>query len=581
MTGQEKKFSRRNILKGAGGLAAGGSLLGLGSAHARMRGEPRLPPGKVMKDKIDAYRGPLPNRPGAQPNDGYSVRRAADVFRRKLDAARRYLTTQPPPQETNGDEERYADYRASFTKTLPHDSRGRVDPAAYDSLLRAMRSGRPADFERIQLDNTVRTRKLANPQGAFVLPMSGGDGHAARIKPPPSFTSDEMAAEMLELYWKSLLRDVPFTRLESDPLMRRALTDINSFPHIVGKPKRGLHTAQTLFRGETPGDLVGPYISQFLWYDVPYGSYTMPQRYPIAAQDTNFVTESAEWLAVQRGAVPRSGVRGPERFISTPRDLGAFVHADFPYQTYLNAALILLGMGPDVVAAGNPTNRQTTEGGFVSFGGPDILDLVALTARASLCGAWYQKWLVHRRLRPENYGGRLQFQAAGMDDYDLPRLLLETEALGRTRRQYGNVFLPQSYAEGAPTHPSYPAGHACIAGACTTMLKAWFREDKVLSRPVVADETGHTLLPYSGTLTIGGELNKLASNISLGRDWAGVHYRSDGIDGMEMGEAMAIDILRDRSVLYNEQFDGFTLTTFAGQTIRIQNGRVSGGRAGY
>jgi len=36
------------------------------------------------------------------------------------------------------------------------------------------------------------------------------------------------------------------------------------------------------------------------------------------------------------------------------------------------------------------------------------------------------------------------------------------------------------------------------------------------------------LIPYVGPpLTVGGELNKLATNIGQGRNWAGIHFRSD------------------------------------------------------
>jgi hypothetical protein len=44
-----------------------------------------------------------------------------------------------------------------------------------------------------------------------------------------------------------------------------------------------------------------------------------------------------------------------------------------------------------------------------------------------------------------------------------------------------------------------------------------------------------SLVPYAGpALTVGNELNKLASNIALGRDAAGVHYRSDGVQGIRL-----------------------------------------------
>ena len=40
-------------------------------------------------------------------------------------------------------------------------------------------------------------------------------------------------------------------------------------------------------------------------------------------------------------------------------------------------------------------------------------------------------------------------------------------------------------------------------------------------------------------------LNKLAANLALGRDIAGVHWRSDGREGLKLGEAVAVGHLTD------------------------------------
>lgn len=113
--------------------------------------------------------------------------------------------------------------------------------------------------------------------------------------------------------------------------------------------------------------------------------------------------------------------------------------------------------------------------------------------------------------------------------------------------------------EGSPTHPSYPAGHATIAGACVTVLKAYFDETYVI--------------PGSGGLTIGGELNKLASNIALGRNMAGVHWRADGDDGLVVGEKIAMTLLEDELRMVTESADiGFGLTTFDGNFVTIDPG---------
>jgi hypothetical protein len=70
-------------------------------------------------------------------------------------------------------------------------------------------------------------------------------------------------------------------------------------------------------------------------------------------------------------------------------------------------------------------------------------------------------------------------------------------------------------------------------------------------------------------LTVGGELNKLAANIALGRDTAGVHWRSDGIEGLKLGEAVATGILRDLQDTWRESFEGLTFSAFSGEIVKV------------
>ena len=88
-----------------------------------------------------------------------------------------------------------------------------------------------------------------------------------------------------------------------------------------------------------------------------------------------------------------------------------------------------------------------------------------------------------------------------------------------------------------------------------------------------AAEDGLSLVPYSGgdvdQITVGGEMNKIAANIAIGRNHAAVHWRSDYADSLRLGEAVAISVLRDQKSCYNELFDGFTFTKFDGTTITV------------
>lgn len=154
--------------------------------------------------------------------------------------------------------------------------------------------------------------------------------------------------------------------------------------------------------------------------------------------------------------------------------------------------------------------------------------------------------------------------------YPLHKDVLNSAAVGTVFRATGSYLLPMAYPEGCPTPPAYPAGHAAIAGACATVLKAFFSESFVIVNPVIASAEGLSLLPYKGPeLTVGGELNKLAANIALGRDTAGVHWRSDGIEGLKLGEAVTIGILTDLRATCPEPFAGFSFTKFDGSTTTI------------
>jgi membrane-associated phospholipid phosphatase len=511
----------------------------------------------------------------AEPKASAATPRRVEAYEVRHQAALIHQSERTPPQANNGDEARYPDRRASFTKGLPHDSRGEVDPRAWAALVAAMTSGAPSDFEAIPL-SPLAARKLVNPQGAFAFDMAGLDGHAATLPVPPVFAGAEAAAEVGEVYWMSLLCDVPFRDYATDPSVADAVDDLNAFSVRVGPTEGGMITPNTIFRGDTAGDRVGPFLSQFLWLDIPYGPSLIRQQYFSTVPDESFLTEWPEWLANQQGAAaPRPArMTSSPRYINDLRVLAAWVQKDVSFQSFLNAALIINRYGARALDPANPYLASRNQAGFVTFGDVHVLDLVTKAARIALEAAWYQKWGAHRRLRPEMFGGRVELQRNGTKDYGIHPDLMACDAVALTVAANANALLPQLYPDGAPLHPAYPSGHAAIAGACVTVLKAFYDEDFVIPSPVEASADGTHLDAWNGVpLTLGNELDKLASNVSMGRCAAGIHYRSDG-RGVALGEQVAIGLLQDYSLTYNEAFAGFGLTRLDGRRIRIANGSV-------
>ena len=501
--------------------------------------------------------------------------RAEQAYIRRVKAAGSHLldVVDQAPQVTNTDQANLPGFVGNFSKTLQHNDLGEVDPSSYELLVDAVERN---DYSGVQL-SPMAQRKLANPSASQTFDVHGMDAHATRIDAAPSLTSAHGAAEMVEVYWQALTRDVPFADYSQSAAIADAIADMNLLSHPIGPRSGGQITPATIFRGSTSGDLDGPYISQLLLQPFNYGAGRIEQKYnqPVAGSD--FMTDFAEYLAIQNGAAPARGEQfeATPRYIQTARDLANYVHNDVLFQAYYNGAMIMLGMGGAALSDENPFSSDVVEGGFVTFGGPDILNMTATAARMALTGAWFQKWR-HMKLRPEAFGARVDVQRNGLADYGLHADVMASEAVARTVSAQGNALLGQAFPEGSPTHPAYPAGHACVAGACATVLKAWFRESMEYPNPMVPSADGTTLVPYSGpTLTLGGEINKLANNISIGRNAAGVHYRTDGELGMLAGEQQAIGLLKDYSLSYSSQFDGFRLTRFDGTTVQIVNGKVN------
>lgn len=463
----------------------------------------------------------------------------------------------------NDDEIRVPNWIACFAKGLPQNQFGEVDPHAYESLLTAVNSGEHQNFEHIPKG---AGRKLNNPEAAYTFHIEGRDPHRFAIPSAPSITSPAAATETSELYWQALCRDIAFSDYEGSSVVQQAAQHLEVTP-------------ATIFRGRTQAALQGPYVSQFLLKPIPYGSSQLDQRYRVPLPHSDFMSSVSEWSQIQSGTPPWREVTydSTRRYIRNGRDLAEWVHYDFPYQAYLSAALILLDTGPATIlncnpfrSFANPYRNSKVQEGFVTFGPAEVTDWLARVTTLALKAAYCQKWMVHRRLRPEALGGLVHYTRVGTRSYPVAPALLGSPAVDATFARTGTYLLPQAYPEGSPMHPSYPAGHAAISGACSVVLKACFNEEMLLPGCVVPSPDGLSLLPCSGYgPTVGAEIDKLAFNHALARNWAGIHFRSDDMAGLRLGEDVATSILQDLACTYTEDFEGFYFTRIDGTKVHI------------
>lgn len=628
----------------------------------------------------------VPSEPWQNPDE---ANQKVSRGRRRLSVLAR--STQEVFKDHNGESDLFeGTWPTNFSKGLRHDVNGIVDAQVYTEFLDEVADptctdnlgNRLALFDTPAYSGPFRTapseggeyrwRAWEGPILGHRLGLNGCDAGGVGIAPAPRLGSDELAAEMAEIYAMAYLRDVPFESIRDGAgdaanvagalcqmeWFRRDGSPRDADGAEIGKVSAarrvrdgGGLTPQTLFRGCSQGCAQGPYLSQFLvqGHDpltadqarrqkqkltqamavgaVPFGALRIDQKIQPQAAGVDYLRDWAEWLDVQNGAdttAEQAFESEGTKFIETPRDLASYVHFDRIYQAFFNACLLMLGQG-------TPTDEGLPEDGYAgvrdpgsAWGGAHVLSLLTEAGARALRAAKRQTFQVHNRARPEKLGsvtslmanghgatlgaaepfaathlGKLE--AATSEGFSLMDAIAASPSVKRFAhnaishkglpRNDRNLLLPVAYPEGSPMHPSYGAAHGAVAGACITVLKAFFRTHAFdgsrvslaaagLPRVLVPAAGGKTLIDSTrpedsaDCLTLNGELNKLAANIALGRNLAGVHFYSDYFDSIRMGERIAVGILAEH-MAKSPTSSKVSLETFDGDHLSISGKRSS------
>ena len=325
-------------------------------------------------------------------------------------ATKEAVPTGTPPHTTDTDPAHFPDGLGTYSKALKQTSPGTRAPS-FDAFLKVcgVKPGGPVgDFEApgIVLGGT---EKLNGPRGAFALQPVGKDsaGFGDPLVPPaPALNSLAYAIELVELYWASLLRDVPFSEYVTNATAQAAANELSALaaahpgqyagpldasgkvtPHLLFRG--GLNAHPTWFAGET----VGPYLSQLCVTPTSMGRVPIDQKiqtlkpgHRLHDRTTHVVRHSE-----RRGARRDRNYDTPTRYMRTGRDTAAYTQVDQLYQAYLIAYLVC---GASNIPP-NPESPYLTyahDKAFGTFGGPDITATIGAVAKAAINAVWYQKW---------------------------------------------------------------------------------------------------------------------------------------------------------------------------------------------
>ena len=175
----------------------------------------------------------------------------------------------------------------NFSKGLPHYPNGLVEPHAMQCFVNAI-NGPDGDFDvplgpcaakgahrpdpAAYMEDPAAVEEFANPANpadkpevrgwespisGHVFDLEGPDAGSVGMAPAPKLGSDELAAEMAEVYAMAILRDVPFTDIGSGHAdADNVISALNAMPLVSGG--RPCHRCRRRRHQQVLGKAPGP-----------------------------------------------------------------------------------------------------------------------------------------------------------------------------------------------------------------------------------------------------------------------------------------------------------------------------------
>ena len=509
----------------------------------------------------------------------------------------------------------------SFALTLAHDeAHGFPLCADVDTFTPAATCPSATTLEAVAHDAAATARLEGLADAANAAATAGVRVRDAELPAAlPRFSqvgTNAFAYDLAEAYVMAHLRDQPL-----DDLAQQGTAAYAEATRVLSSFLRRFSGAPATLRPETlfrcPTTFVaecraGPYVSQLLFRAFYDGGSPRDRRF-VFERDAANLTRRARLLDFHRGVAPARDYardaygRFDLRYVHSGRVLASIVHSEPPHKHYYEGALAAMSaLGEAGLALTDGFSGGAGVAASTTAGYDDVLASVAGVTMQALRQSYAHKWIEHRKIRPDAVAMRLdtfkRAAALGVEaavaQIPLAPLLVsqffegsaskaafmeELADANLARAGERNYLLPLLYPP--PGHPSSTHGHAVVAGACATVLKAmltttdaatgaplaWGGVGGVGGVALTAGAGGETVRPYNGSIagmTLEGEIDKLAHNVAAGRNWAGVHFRTELEYSLFLGEAVGLRYLRAKICEYHVARTG----SFRGWDLRLFNG---------